>query len=123
MAKKKSPQWLADVEEHNYPAAQSYLGLIFSDKKTQKLVTQLRDATVVQFKAKDIFRASRLSILGISNLHVEKDRKKIASGKALSPILLVRDTSNGNVIIADGYHRMCALYGYNEDAWIPCKIV
>ena len=125
MAKKKSPQpqWLADVEEHNYPAAQSYLGLIFSDKKTQKLITALRDATVVQFKAKDIFRASRLSILGISNLHVDKDRKKIASGKALSPILLVRDTSNGNVIIADGYHRMCALYGYDEDAWIPCKIV
>ena len=123
MAKKKSPQWLADVEEHNYPAAQSYLGLIFSDKKTQKLITALRGATVVQFKAKDIFRASRLSILGISNLHVDKDRQKIANGKALSPILLVRDTSNGNVIIADGYHRMCALYGYNEDAWIPCKIV
>ena len=123
MAKKKSPQWLADVEEHNYPAAESYLSLIFSDKKTKKLVTQLRDATVVQFKAKDIFRASRLSILGISNLHVDKDRQKIASGKALSPMLLVRDTSNGNVIIADGYHRMCALYGYNEDAWIPCKIV
>jgi len=27
------------------------------------------------------------------------------------------------VIIADGYHRMCAVYSFDEDALIPCKIV
>jgi hypothetical protein len=26
------------------------------------------------------------------------------------------------VIVADGYHRLCAVYRHNEDAWIPCKI-
>jgi hypothetical protein len=26
-------------------------------------------------------------------------------------------------IIADGYHRLCAVYSLNEDALIPCKIV
>jgi len=26
------------------------------------------------------------------------------------------------VIIADGYHRLCAIYSYDEDAVIPCKI-
>jgi len=27
------------------------------------------------------------------------------------------------VIVADGYHRLCAVYQIDEDAWIPCKIV
>jgi hypothetical protein len=34
----------------------------------------------------------------------------------------VRDSVNGKVIVADGYHRLCAVYSYNEDAVIPCKI-
>lgn len=74
------------------------------------------------FKAKDIFRASGLSLLGVSNHHVQRDQKKIADGKELSPILLVRDPAHGKVIIADGYHRMCAVYSLDEDAQIPCKI-
>jgi len=78
---------------------------------------------VIEFKAKDILRASGLSPLGISNLHVEKDRKKITSGHALSPLLLLRDKANTKVIIADGYHRMCSVYLLNEDATIPCKII
>lgn len=72
-------------------------------------------------KTKDIFRASELSLLGVSNSHVDKDSKKIAKGNALSPLLLVRDPSLGKVVIADGYHRMCAIYLVNEDALIRCK--
>jgi hypothetical protein len=30
---------------------------------------------------------------------------------------------NGKVVVADGYHRLCAVYQIDEDAWIPCKIV
>ena len=75
------------------------------------------------FKAKDIFRASKLSLLGVSNSHVEKNLKKIEDEEKLSPILLVRDVENRTVIIADGYHRMCAVYHHDEDAEIPCKIV
>ena len=84
---------------------------------------KLKRASVSKFKAKDIARASGLSLLGISNAHVERDRKKIRSGHALSPLLLVRDPVNGRVIVADGYHRMCAVYSYDEDAVVPCKIV
>jgi hypothetical protein len=80
-------------------------------------------AKVSEFKAKDVFRASGLSLLGVSNKHVEKDRKKIKRDVALSPVLLVRDQSTGKVVIADGYHRMCAVYGFSEDALIPAKIV
>lgn len=126
MSKKSSSdgiQWLAKVEEHDYPAAESYLLLIYDKKQVKKIIAGLKGAKVTQFKAKDIFRASGLSLLGVSNSHVEKDRKKIKSGKSLSPLLLVRDTANGRVVIADGYHRLCAIYGFDEDAWIHCKIV
>jgi hypothetical protein len=115
--------WLTDVEEHDYPAAASYLRLHHGDRVVAALVARLRKAKVVQFKAKDIFRASGLSLLGISNSHVERDRRKIRKGTGLSPLLLVRDESNGRVLIADGYHRLCAVYGFDEDALIHCKIV
>ncbi len=123
MKKISEIKWLNKPNKHDYPAAASYLNLIFSDEEVNLLVEQLKKAAVTEFKAKDIFRASRLSLLGISNYHVEKDRKKIEKGIKLSPILLVRDTQNKSVIIADGYHRMCAVYSYNEDILIKCKIV
>ncbi len=116
-------QWLGQPEAHDYPAAASYLGLLYDARTTVRYVQHLKRAPVSTFKAKDIFRASGLSLLGISNAHVEKDRAKIRAGKPLSPLLLVRDAQQGKVIIADGYHRLCAVYSYDEDALIPCKIV
>ena len=104
-----------------YPAALSYLSLIYSEQAADTYVKKLQRAAISQFKAKDIFRASGLSLLGISNAHVEKDRQKIESGQSLSPLLLVRDSVNGKVVIADGYHRLCAVYAFDEDALIPCK--
>jgi disulfide oxidoreductase YuzD len=83
----------------------------------------LEDADMTVFAAKDIFRASGLSLLGISDSHVEKDRTRIVRDEKLSPLLLYRDKRNGKLIIADGYHRVCAVYKFDEDALIPCKIV
>ncbi len=123
MARKTKIMWLSQSEEHDYPAAMSYLSLLVDEKTATMYVRQLRRAGVLKFKAKDIFRASGLSLLGVSNAHVQTDRKKILSGKELSPLLLVRDTKNGKVVIADGYHRLCAVYSYDEDAVIPCKII
>ena len=123
MAKKRVEiQWLSEPEEHNYPAAGSYLSLINEESVATAYVEKLRRARVSKYKAKDIFRASGLSLLGISNSHVKKDQQKIEAGKELSPLLLVRDLSHGKVIIADGYHRLCAIYSYDEDAIVPCKI-
>lgn len=116
-------KWLQRIEEHDYPAAESYLLIIYEPEKVNKLSKRLKKSPIVEFKSKDIFRASGLSLLGVSNSHVEKDRNKILNGKALSPLLLIRDERNGKVIIADGYHRLCAIYGFNEDALIQCKIV
>jgi len=122
-AKVKEIKWLSEVEEHDYPAAEFYLRILFNEDRVADMVARFRNALIVQFKAKDIFRASQLSLLGVSNSHVEKDRKKIRKGEGLSPLLLLRDGQNGKVIIADGYHRLCAIYEFDEDAWIHCKII
>lgn len=123
MTKKKVEiKWLGESKEHGYPTAKSYLSLLYDESMADAYVEKLRRASLSEFKAKDIFRASGLSLLGISNAHVEKDQQKIESGQELSPLLLVRDSTHGKVIIADGYHRLCAIYSYDEDAIIPCKI-
>jgi hypothetical protein len=120
---RRQPKWHKKVEQDHYEAAESYLSLIYSRKKSARIVVALRRAKPARFQAKDIFRASQLSRLGVSNLRVVRDRQKIKAGTPLSPILLVRDEKHGKVVVADGYHRLCAVYEVNEDAWIPCRIV
>lgn len=74
------------------------------------------------FKAKDIIRASGLTPLLASNANVQKNLRKIGEGVALTPVLLVQESANGKVIIADGYHRTSAIYIYDENSEIACKI-
>ena len=122
MDKSVEIKWLNEPEEHDYPAAQSYLSLLYDERTARSRVEDLRRAPVSTYKAKDIFRASGLSLLGISDGHVDTDQRKIPSGQPLSPLLLLRDSPHGSLIIADGYHRLCAVYSFDEDAIIPCKI-
>ena len=87
------------------------------------MVKSLKKASMTSFKTKDIFRLSGLLLLGISNGHVEKNTKKLQTGIRLPPLLLVRDDRQRQLIIAEGYHRLCSVYLIDEDANIPCKIV
>jgi hypothetical protein len=122
MSKAIEIKWSSEPDDHDYPAALSYLCLLYDKKTAGTRMSKLKRAPISRFKAKDIFRASGLPLLGISNVHVARDRQKITSGRALSPLLLIRDSANGKAVIADGYHRLCAVYSYDEDAVIPCKI-
>jgi hypothetical protein len=121
--KKVEIKWTNKPEGNNYSAALSYLSLIYDEKRAANYVKRLEKAMLSEFQAKDIFRASTLPLLGISNIHVKRDIQKIQLAEKLSPLLLVRDSNNGKVIIADGYHRLCAIYSYDEDAVILGKIV
>jgi len=123
MPKKFQIKWLAKPEEHDYPAALSYLSLLYDEKTSAAFVGKLKRAPASQFKAKDIFRASGLPLLGVGNSHVKKDQEKIESGAPVSPLLLIRNSAGGKVVIADGYHRLCAVYSFDEDALVPCRIV
>jgi len=121
--KTKQITWLKRPEDHDYTAAIAYLSLLFPVADAKKYAEQLKKAGMSEFKSKDIFRATSLSLLGVSNKHIKKDLQKIKKGKSLSPILLVRSAPDRKLIIADGYHRLCAVYALDEDALIPCKIV
>ncbi len=46
-----------------------------------------------------------------------------ASGVALSPILLLRGDETHPLVVADGYHRVCASYWIDENTDIPCILV
>jgi hypothetical protein len=56
----------------------------------------------------------------MNDYEVARALKKVARGEALSPVLLVRGTP---LVVADGYHRICASYHLAEDADIPCRLV
>ena len=113
--------WKSEPEGHDYPAALSYLKLCMPPEVAEEAVALLREKPMEAFKAKDIFRASGLEQLDNENSHVLKNLVAIDRLQKLSPILLV--VEYGKLLIADGYHRMCAVYQYDEDALIPCKIV
>ncbi|MDO3650479.1 hypothetical protein [Nocardia mangyaensis] len=116
--------WKTTPDDHDYPAAADYLALLAADDVVEAIVADLRAAPVVVKKAKDILRASRLEALTPDNPHVRKDLLKVNEGKKLSPILLVRGDCRRNVpmLIADGYHRVCALYWADENIEIPAKM-
>jgi len=117
-------EWLLTPEEHDYPAAASYLELLLDLDTVLSVVAALKATPLTYFKAKDILRASSLTILSEENQHVAHNLKKIKNMEALSPVLLVRGALqiNSPLTIADGYHRICAAYIFDDNCEIPCKI-
>jgi hypothetical protein len=113
--------WMKEPQEHDFPAAQDYLELLFLPDHVQKIVEELKKATTIMKKSKDILRASRLALLPETNIHVKENLKKVEKNKKLSPILLVR--GQNDLIIADGYHRLCCSYYLTEDLEVPCRLV
>lgn len=117
--------WKSEPEEHDYPAAASYLSLLCAADEVEVLVAALRERPIAHFKAKDLLRASGLALLRVDNPHVSADLHKVAHGRKLSPVLLVRGdlASRRSLQIADGYHRVCASYHTDENTDIPCRLV
>lgn len=115
----KNKIWLNEPEPHDFPAAADYLELLFNPEEVNKMTAELQKQKTIIKKAKDILRASRLPLLPKENTHVKDDIRKVKAGKKLSPVLLVRYR---DLIIADGYHRVCAIYYLSEDLEVPCRI-
>lgn len=120
-----SVKWLDAPEDHDYDAAADYLTLISEADAVAKTIDALKTAEPALRKAKDILRAARLALLSETNPRVKSDLSKIAAGKKLSPVLLVRGKVLDGVAleIADGYHRVCASYLTDENTPIPCRLV
>jgi hypothetical protein len=116
--------WKDAPDDHDYPAAREYLSLLVRPKTAKALARSLRDAPVTYAKANDLLRASQLDLLPADDADVREDLRKVRDGVKLSPVLLVRGSLGGwPLIVADGYHRICASYHLNENADVPCRIV
>ena len=116
--------WKDEPDEHDYPAAASYLTLLTTPDTVAKTVKELQKATITHFKAKDMLRSSQLPLLPADDQHVAADLAKVTAGKRLSPVLLVRGALERGfpMQIADGYHRVCASYHLGENNDLPCRI-
>ena len=122
---KTQVHWKKKPEHEDYGAALDFLSLIFPVGHAKRMIRALNDAKTVERAAKDLLRASGLPLLARDAPHVDEDLKRIHKGKALAPVLLIQgDMSRGiPLVVADGYHRICAIYYYNENAPIPCRLV
>lgn len=118
-------RWKSEPDDHDYPAARDYLALVLPTEIVDRLVSALRATETTCHKSKDLLRASGLAPLGSDNPHVARDLHKISAGEELSPVLLVRGDARRNraLIVADGFHRVCAVHSLDENADIPCKLI
>jgi hypothetical protein len=116
-------QWTKKDEASDFDAAGNFLSLIYSDAQAKALIAGLQKAKLVDHAAKDLLRAAQLPLLSRDEPHVDDDLKRINKGKPLAPILLIRgDMTRGlPLIVADGYHRICAICYFDESAPIPCR--
>ena len=121
---KSELNWSEQEEDEDFEAAFKYLSLLRPDAKAQALVKSLRGSKLVEHAAKDLLRAAQLPLLPRDEPHVDQDLKRIQKGKALAPVLLVRgDMANGlPLVVADGYHRICAVVYFDESAPVRCRI-
>lgn len=119
-----SEHWQLEPDQHDFPAAATYLSLICGTVIAEKLVVLLQGAPSSIYQAKDLLRASGLALLDKNNAHVEKDLDKVKSGHKLSPVLLVRGNfyEHRALVVVDGYHRICASYWLDENSAIPCRV-
>ena len=125
MAKRPKVSWAAEPEEHDYPAAGVYLGLVLPVNSVSTLVNAFRRTTTTHHRANDLLRASQLPLLPVDDPEVVQDLKRMKRGATLSPVLLVRGglATGLPLTIADGYHRICASYHLDEDVDIPARMV
>jgi hypothetical protein len=118
-------RWKKNPDNRDYAAAEAYLALVLPRAKARSVVARLRQSPTRHQKPKDIERASGVKLLPRDDPEVESKPKKSQAGKPLSPVLLVRGSVKAGrpLLIADGYHRICASYHVDRDAEIPCRIV
>jgi hypothetical protein len=119
---KHALKWSKQPVGEDYRAALDYLSLIVPMPQARRLVGRMRNTRPIKRAAKDLLRASMLPVLPREDAAVARDMKRIQKGKALSPVLLVQGDAyqDAALIVADGYHRICAAYHEDESAEVVC---
>jgi hypothetical protein len=119
---KPSITWLDDANPSDYEAAAHYLALVDTQKNIDKAVTDLKAGAIVEYKATDLLRAAQLTVPKADDRPTREQIKKIDRGEPVSPVLIVRVPALKKVIVADGFHRICAAYRIDPDVMLHCKL-
>ena len=124
VAGKVKGHWAAE-QRSPHPAAIDYLNLLMSPELAQAVSQALEAAPLEHHRANDLLRASGLALLPVNDPQVAKDIKAARRGKKLAPVLLIRGRAAAGraLIIADGYHRICASCHIDTETQIPCRVV
>jgi len=123
--KDKNDIWGKSLAEDDLKSAQRYLALILTEQDAARLAKAFRRAPCTGYPAKDLLRASQTHLLDKDAAEVVHNLKKIKKGKKLSPVMLVRGDGNvgATLTIADGYHRICASWHWDEKCPVACFVV
>jgi hypothetical protein len=100
------PKWLKDVEDHDFDAAVSYLGLIYTGKRSASLVAALRAAKPSRFKAKDVALRSFHCSVSATPTSTRTARRSRRASHCRRPS---RTRQKKRKVVADGY-TLCAVY-------------
>jgi hypothetical protein len=113
-------EWLEDVADHDYAAAEAYLSIKLDKDNVDKVVGRLRKAPITTRRANDVLRAAGLTAAPLDDPGVLKDLIKVIERKRLSPVLAIRDKNGAD--IADGYHRVSLVYRIDPYGVVPLKL-
>ena len=113
-------EWLDEVADHDYAAAEAYLSLKLDKQAVAKVLGRLRKAAVTTRRANDILRAAGLEPAPLDDPGVIKDVIKVIEGKGLSPVLVIRGEAGAD--IADGYHRVSMVYRLDPYGVVSLKL-
>jgi len=124
VAKQQTPSitWQDDANPDDYEAAGHYLALVDNQKNIDKTLADLKAGTIVEYKATDLLRAAQLIVPKADDRPTREQIKKIKHGEPVSPVLLVRVPALRKVIVADGFHRICAAYRIDPGVILHCKL-
>lgn len=119
--------WTNTPAKKDYAAARNYLTMCIADwVLVEKIVAALGSKDYPKFtrRANDILRASGLELLPKTDPQVAKNIRRSKRGTPMSPVLIVvNDDLAHPLVIADGYHRICASYHIDPKTPVPCRFV
>ena len=112
--------WADKADKSDLAGAYGYLTLQYNDKVAEEIVELLGNNEIVTHRACDILRACGLSPLPIGNIDVIKYLRKFVAGKTIGPALILSTADTAE--LADGLHRISALYYLDCEADVACVV-
>jgi Alginate lyase len=110
-------RWATATTTDDIADAGRFLSFAVPAGQLAALAAQWRAGTVRKAEAKDILRAAGLTALPSTSEGVRKHAKAIRAGETLDPVLIVNGDLDDDrpAIVAEGYHRLSAVYNIGED--------